>query len=395
MSKKLQIGIFVELWKPHTSGVINSVTTLVREMQKRGYEVIVFTPYIPHYEDREGFKVIRLKSLLPFSIKGFRFSRFWLCQGLVDQVRDLNLDLIHIQGPYPTGILGVLLGKKLNIPVVMTYHTNVLLYLDIWMTSWKRMFLWFAKWITLQAIRYVSSGCKLIIAPSKFIKREIEGYGIESSKIEVLPTGIKVPNRLPNQFDARIALGLPIDKLILLYCGRVTKEKNLDMLIDAFEYVSNRRDDVILVIVGEGFYLSGLKRKVIEKGLKEKVYFVGVIPPDEVWKYYAAADIFVFPSISEVQGLVVQEAMSTGLPVVVVQEGGASEIVGNKIHGFVTSCDYLQFGASILELAKNPTFMQACGYNAIMAVSCVHPDIVYKKLEGIYSRVIGASVKSI
>jgi glycosyltransferase involved in cell wall biosynthesis len=381
---ELKVGIFVELYRPHLSGVVVAVEALAEQMLKQGHRVSIFAPKVPHYQDNQEVSVIRLPS---FGLFGQRFALPLLSRNLIAQVRELHLDLIHIQGPYCTGILGIQLARKLRVPVVMTFHTHVLQYLRIWTKFWNLPISIIFQALALWSIHWTSHHCQLIIAPSQFIKNVLRGYGI-TTRIEVLPNGVRPPDFLPEVIRARSQLGLPQSRRILLYDGRIAEEKNLPMLIEAFRQVLARRTDVFLVLVGGGPYQSRLEQMINKEGLKGQVCLTGMVSHDQVWLYLAAADIFVFPSITETQGLSVSEAMSIGLPVVVVNEGGAADLIDNDQDGLVIPNNSRKFAQAILRLLENPGFGRFLGGNAQVKMRQLDPEIIYKKMIDYYGQVI-------
>lgn len=386
----MRIGVFVELYRPYCSGVVVSVETMIKHLKSKGFEFVVLAPFVPFYQDEQEFKVIRLPS---YNFGGYWFAVPIVTKKLLKTVRELKLDLIHIQGPYGTGYIGVNLSKKLDIPVIMTYHTDILQYLDSWKTfyNWPMVFL--AKKFCAWWIEKLAQQCQLIIAPSYYIKNELEKIGVKK-RIEVLPTGVEAPANVPRYLEARNQLGLPINAKIVTYVGRLAKEKNLPMLIEAFEYfcganggVKKTLSEKLLILVGDGPFIKTLKRLVRIKGLQNSVIFTKAVPRETVWKYLAASDVFAFPSTTETQGISVAEAMAVGLPIVVVNEGGAGELIKNGESGLIRQNDSWFFGEAIASLFSHEEFASFLGQNARQKVLEIHPENIYKKLKECYEEV--------
>jgi len=384
----LKVGIFVELYRPYCSGVVVSVDTLIEQLKERGYEFAVFAPFVPYHQDEQEVPIIRLPS---YRLNGYQFAKPILTKGLIESVKKLDLDLIHIQGPYGTGYLGARLGQKLGIPTIMTYHTDILQYLKAWTTfyNWPISFLsqCFCRWW----IRWIARRCQLIIAPSHYIKQELRKVGVRE-RIKVLPTGVRMPNGIPNYVDARAQLGLPINAQIVTYVGRIAKEKNLEMLLDAFEYFWHNRGNAcsypMLVMVGDGPFRKQLKRLIRLKKLQERVILTGAIPHDKVWTYLSASDVFVFPSTTETQGISVGEAMATGLPIVVVDKGGASELIEDSWTGLIRPSDPKVFGEALSCLFDHQEFAFTLGKNAQKEIQkIIDSEVIYKEMENYYKEV--------
>lgn len=380
----MKIGIFVELYRPHVSGVVISVETLISQLLTNGHQVVLFAPKVPCHRDVQDFPVVRLPS---FGLFGKRFAIPFLNKELTEEIKNLHLDLVHIQGPYSSGILGIKIAQKFGLPVVMTYHTHVLFYLKSWTRIWSWPLFLVARILALWLIRWISKKCQLIITPSHFIENVLRSYGI-TTPIELLPTGVQPPSFLISSPVSKSQLLLPEEGKILLYVGRISKEKNLVFLLDSFEKVARQRDDVVLVLIGEGPFQPILERIVERKKLKRKVLFLGSVPHEKIFLFLKASDIFVFPSLSETQGLSVAEAMSVGLPVVVIGEGGAPEFVDNKKTGLVVQNNSNEFASAILSLLESPDFAFSLGRNAQKKMLDFSPELIYQKLARIYEMVI-------
>ena len=377
----MRIGIFIELYRPYLSGVVVSIELLAKELLERGHQVFILTPEVQGYKDTSDFKVVRLPS---FRFFGKRFAVPFLSKRVKKKVKELDLDLIHIQGPYPTGFLGIKLAQGLGLPILMTYHAHVLFYLKTWANIWNWPLSFIARIMTLWIIRWTSKHCQLIIAPSHFIKNVLRGYGIKT-QIEVLPTGIK-PFSLKSAPLSRSQLGLPREGKILIYVGRLAKEKNLKMLILAFEEVLKARKDVFLVLVGDGHFRPILEKTVKRKKLEDWVFFLGEKPHGEIGSILKVSDVFAFSSLSETQGLAVAEAMAVGLPVVVVGEGGALEFIDNKENGLVVPNLPKEFASAILSIIGSSDLASFLGQNAQKKVIALRPEVVYQEIEGLYSQ---------
>jgi len=377
----MKVGLFVELYRPYLSGVTVSVDSLAAYLQKKG-EVFLFAPFVPGYQDETDWPVFRLPS---FPLAGYHFALPWVSSALVKEVEKLHLDLIHLQGPYPTGLVGAKLAQKLRLPLVMTFHTEIFLYLK----AWTNLYNWplflpsylLARW----AIRYLGRRCQLILAPSEFTKKNLERLKLR--KIEVLPTPIKPPLCLADQWEARRKLNLPFAPLIL-YTGRLAKEKNLFLLVSAFQEVLKKHPCATLVLVGDGPLRLKLEKECAFRGLSQRVIFAGQKEPALVWEYLRAADLFAFPSTTETQGLSVSEAMAAGLPTVVTDQGGAKERICHLKDGLVARADKEAFASALNILIENPHWRSRLGSEAQKKSDQLEPDRLYQRLIDFYRQVI-------
>ncbi|MCG9967835.1 glycosyltransferase family 4 protein [Pelotomaculum terephthalicicum JT] len=379
----MKIGIFTDSYLPYTSGVVRSIQTFSEELTNKGHEVFIFAP---SYRDcRKENRVFRFSSIpsptnrdfalaMPFSIK------------LRPTIKKLNLDLIHVHSPFLLGRLGARYARRLGIPLVFTFHTLYEQYVH---------YIPFAQSLTKDLAQRISRGfcnhCDLVIVPTAAIEEYLHKIGVKAS-IRVVPTGIKVAdfqsgdrNWLRRRFD------LPGGEKVLLFVGRLGLEKNIGFLMECFAIINREMSKVRLVLVGSGPEEEELKSKAKELGIAEQVTFTGVLPPSDVVNCCAGADIFVFSSVTETQGIVIGEAKAAGLPVVAVSAFGVSEMVDDGIDGFLTELEPLQFIEKITLLLKNDDLREKMSHNARKNAENLSTANCTAKLINCYGQVIEKS----
>jgi glycosyltransferase involved in cell wall biosynthesis len=228
---------------------------------------------------------------------------------------------IHTATPGPIGLAALAIAKILKLPISGTYHTAIPQYAQILTAdsliedmTWKYT-LWYYDQLDV------------IYAPSKSTRDELVTKGIRSEKIKVYPRGIDTQRFHPSKGNGILKKWFDIDGgTVVTYVGRVSKEKNLDLLVDAFKQLCDKTNNIHMVIVGEGPYLSEMEE--ITRGLP--CHFTGYLTGERLPEVYASSDMFVFPSTTDTFGNVVLEAQASGLPVIVTDKGGPRE---NMIHG--------------------------------------------------------------
>ncbi len=327
----MRIGIFTDSYLPYTSGVVKSIEVFNRELTDMGHDVYIFAPSYPKCT-REN-RVFRFASLpaptnpdyslaIPFSIR------------LRPVIRNLKLDIIHVHSPFLLGRLGAKYAKRLDIPLVFTFHTLYDQYVHYVPLGQE-----ITKEITRRLCRDFCNGCDMVITPTGIIEKHLEQLGV-NARVETIPTGIEVEKfNNGNPGWLRQKYGIDPEKKILLFVGRLGMEKNIYFLLDAFKEINNRNKDTCLVLVGGGPEEEKLKKQAKVHGLVESIVFTGKMPWQEVVNCYVGADIFVFSSVTETQGLVIGEAKAAGLPVVAVKAFGVSEMVENGTDGYLTELD--------------------------------------------------------
>jgi len=336
----MNIAIFTDTYMPQVNGVVSSIESFRLELEARGHKVFIFAPKMKGVRNLENVfyfhsipyafhKEMRLS--LPGSRQLFKFS-------------SLNIDIIHSQTPFSMGELALALGRLFKIPVIHTYHTFFSAYTHYVPFAPKK---WTEKVAEKASARYCNA-CKRIIVPSKIIEQVLKDYKVKTPIIR-LPSGVDVFQTTErDRLMVRREYYILSDEKLLLYVGRLGKEKNLDLLLQAFQSIAVQHSPVRLMIVGDGPERKNLEKRVHRAGLKDNIIFAGYLTKRDVFRCYQAADLFVFTSKTETQGLVLAEAMSVGLPVVAVNAMGVSDILEDGRGGILTEDSPTSFANTIL-----------------------------------------------
>jgi 1,2-diacylglycerol 3-alpha-glucosyltransferase len=309
ISAPLTIGMFSDSYLPERNGLVTSVVGAAHALRRRGHRVIVVAPGHSDAPDDDP-DVFRFRSTsFPFYPQ-LRMA-FPLPARLLTSLPRMPFDIIHCHTFFFVGCLGAYLAQRRRTPLVFTYHTlftQYTHYLPLQKDFAKSRFIWLS--------REFSNRCDRIIAPTRFTAAELNGYGV-NKPIDVLPTGVDMSlfeggAVAPETLRARC--GGPI----ALFAGRLGKEKNLDLVLDAFALAAVRLPSARLVIAGEGPYESELRAHAASLECADRIEFTGGLEKADLGSWYRAADAFVFASTTETQGLVLVEAMAHGVPVVAV-----------------------------------------------------------------------------
>jgi len=228
--------------------------------------------------------------------------------------------------------------------------------------------------------------CDHIVVPSWEIKELLKGYNIQTA-ISVIPTGVpldkfqgKKVNWLRNNYK------IPRENKILLFVGRLTREKNLEFLINAFKQVHTQMRSTTLVLTAGGPLEDELKQLASNLGLVQgkDIIFTGPQPFDTLVDIYYSSDLFVFSSVTETQGLVLIEAMAAGLPVVAVRAYGVQDMVESGVEGILTACDPGEFAGAILKIVRDDKMYQYYQNNALQKAQSLSSRNMALKLEKVY-----------
>jgi glycosyltransferase involved in cell wall biosynthesis len=354
----MKIAFFTDTYRPSLNGVVTSTDTFRRELEELGHEVHVFAPSAPHAGFEPG--VTRVASM-PLPTEPNCRVALPFPRSLLMQFARSRFDLVHTQTPFGLGIWGAALARMLRKPLVHTYHTFFAEY-----SHYIRLKGDFGRAFAAQYSRVYCNRCQVVVVPSETFIGVLRSYRV-TVPLHVIPTGVSVPADLPRRGEARDLLGLPRDRRILMYAGRIAREKSVDFLLQALAAMGESRP--LLVLVGDGPEMQSLKEQTRSLGISGDVRWVGGVPHKTVFDYYTAADVFVFASRTETQGLVVAEALSAGLPVVAVQGPGVSSFVNPASGGFLTEATVEAFLHPLKALLKDPEMREEASINGRRAAS--------------------------
>lgn len=312
----MRIGLFTDAYLPDVNGVVSSVATLKEALEKQGHVVYVISNHHSPSVVLEDH-ILRLPGIELKRFYGYKMSSPFQFVGK-DYVTKMDLDIIHMQTEAGIGFFARHVAKVLKVPLVYTYHT---MYEDY--THYVNP-LDFGALDTVEkkAIRSLSSmianRTQAVIAPSQKTKNRLLEYGVHTP-IFVVPTGLDLSLFDRKSLDEkrvkeiRNSLNLSEDDHVVVYVGRIAKEKMISIPIKAVACSDDPR--LHLVIVGGGTDEDYYHRLVEEYQVEDRVHFLGRKPKEDIAYYYAAFDCFVSGSLSETQGMTYIEALATGLPV--------------------------------------------------------------------------------
>ena len=364
----MKIAMFTDAYYPRINGVTVSVHSYATELSKLGHEVeVVCLEYSEEqqknslFDEKSSdkispFKIVRIPSA-PFLFskedRMMRLDKWYRIKRAMDEFKP---DVIHINSEWTIGYFGALYAHHRKVPFVYTFHTMWEDYLANYI-----VFLPSASMKTLgkNVVKFYLKRADEIIAPTKRIASVVKDYGIEK-EVDILPTGIPDGKEdctagEQRKMAAKIYRKFPglKGKKILLFAGRIVKEKNLSFLFDVLEKVQKENPKTALLFVGSGPYVEELQSLALERGLSDSVVFTGYVPSDELVYFYKIATVFTFPSKTETQGLVTVEAMLAGLPVVAIGILGTADVMQGDHGGFMVKDDADEFSWKVLSLLKN------------------------------------------
>jgi glycosyltransferase involved in cell wall biosynthesis len=349
--KPLKVLFISDVYFPRINGVSTSIRTFVEQMQNIGHEVHLIAPdYGVTTADEAWIKRIPARSI--YFDPEDKLMKYTAAMQLLPVLQQENYDVIHVHTPFVAHYLGLQLSRKLGIPCLETYHTFFEDYLHHYL-PWMPQFV--ARGLARMISKRQCNAVDAIVAPSKPMLDVLRAYGVKVAA-EVIPTGLQEHSFKPADGQAfRLKYGIALDRPKLLYVGRVAFEKNIDFLLWMVKLLSEERPDILLVITGEGPALPSLRLLTKTLAIEKNVMFIGYLDRHtELNACYEAADVFVFASKSETQGLVILEAMAQGTPVVAIAELGTASILIEGHGALISAENTLEFSEKVHQLLIYP-----------------------------------------
>ncbi len=321
----MNVLMISDVYFPRVNGVSTSIQTYRRDLMELGHRCLLAAPEYPGAGVADDAELLRIPSRgVPRDPEDRMLSRRRLLEQ-TGRIAGEGIDVVHVQTPFVAHYAGIELARRLGVPVVESYHTYFEHYLHHYVPALPRSLLqYLARRFTVSQCHQVDA----VISPSGQMAEALRAYGVRTP-LEVLPTGLP-PGRFAagNGSRFRLRRGIPAQRPLALFVGRVAHEKNIDFLVRMLPRLRALVPDVLLVIAGEGPALEHCRQLVAQLDLASSVQFVGYMDRDtELLDCYRAADVFVFASRTETQGLVLLEAMAQGTPVVSTAVMGTVDVL--------------------------------------------------------------------
>ena len=357
----MKIAYFTDTYLPSTDGVVTSIKTITENLRILGHEVFVFCP--------SGISENRYR--IPIPSKEFqRYPQYKVSFPsfeIITKVQKINPDIIHIHTPVTIGLTGLYLGKILNIPTVITYHTRLESYMWYLRSKENDNFTeTFTTWLYNQ--------CPVIV-PSKSIKDILIEKNVKS-KIDIIPSPVNL------QLTSKNPKEHPVP--VILHVGRLSREKQIDVILRAYKKIL-RKHEAKLVITSTGPDENRLKKYAEDLNIEEKVSFTGFLSIEKIRNNYSKADIFVTASNTETQGLVVLEAMANGCAVIARKAPGFIDVIKDGANGlfFEKEEELVENILILLEDEVKRNNLTKGGYKTVEIYS---PSLLISRLEEYYNQ---------
>ncbi|SDW38085.1 Glycosyltransferase involved in cell wall bisynthesis [Marinococcus luteus] len=314
----MKIMIITETFLPSTDGIVTRLTACIRWLHRDGHEVQIVAPDLGVYE----FDGAEVKGVPARALPFYRSKKFALPNRVVKKyIQDFDPDVVHVVNPAVVGYSGVNYAKKLGVPLVASYHTNLAQYMSYYNLG-------MLKWLMWWYVRRLHNKADINLCTSQTVQTELQEKRFE--RMHLWKRGVDTEQFHPGHHSRKMRerlSGGKTDRTLLLYVGRLAAEKEIEKIRDVLE----ESDKFCLAIVGDGPH-----REELEKHFEgTDTVFTGFMHGDELASTFASSDVFVFPSTTETLGLVIMEAMASGLPLVAAESGPTKEQLTSERNGLL------------------------------------------------------------
>lgn len=425
----MRVGLFTDTYRPSINGIVFVVESLKRELEALGHEVYVFCPaksmnlakQAELLNEDPDSHIIRFRSIKGAFFDDYDTSVFFP-PAVQRRIKELELDIVHIFTPSQIGLVGVSAAHKQQIPLVIQHCTDmyefaehypavlpgiltlagvvlplsiklrgrdlfelVKLYRPRSITKWNRA-------IIECVITILYSKADAVIALSRKSVAQLSGWQDDDHlyDLTLLPNGVNaLPRPSATQLKAfRAEWGLRASDEVFGFIGRLGEEKNLPILIKAFDkYVAKARPKSKLLFVGDFEYRKKLEEMAAESKYADRIIFTGALPREELGVAYQALDVFCFPSLKDTQGWVLHEAAHARKPIVII-DTQVSEVVRDGVNGIFVKNRPKSMADAIITLLRSPARRARFGAESKKLAATFTERRQVRKLEKLYRRVI-------
>lgn len=423
----MRIGLFTDTYRPTINGITFVVESLKNNLEALGHEVYVFCPARSMRPSKRALlendddHIIRLASFKSGFFDGFDFTLFFPPRTL-KQIKDMELDIIHIFTPSQVGLLGINAAIRNDIPLVVQHCTDLYEFVEhypsvlpgalalvgiVFPTSVKlqgkdireilklyRPRAGITKWnqaIISSAMTMLYSKADAAIVLSRKSERQLSRWQNRSYHypLFLMPNGVNaIPKPTPEKLAAfQSHWGLCKKDEVFGFVGRLGEEKNLLLLIKAMDKVGAVRPNAKLMFVGDFDYRETLEAAAARSKYPDRIIFTGAMPREELGVAYAAFDVFAFPSLKDTQGWVLHESAHARLPIVLVDRD-LSEVVEDGKNGYFARNNATDFAKKVVTLLSSPKKRETFGEHSKQLALKYTERKQIKKLEKLYQDVI-------
>lgn len=364
------------------NGVVVSVSSFARMLEEMGHRVTIFTVHHPGQQEQEE-GVFRFPSIMLPTRAQYPLVIPIAPSDARKRLTEQHFDVIHSNSLMLMGHVALTYHRRRHIPLVFTYHTLIEEY-----THYIPLPQAMVRQQAINISRDYSNLADHIVTPATHVAELLRRYGV-TKPITPIPTGIEIDliDAVPSG-EIRKQYAIPAGVPLLAYSGRFAREKNIARLLSAFRLVLQYEPDAHLLLVGGGPIEDDIRALVDVLGIAHRTRITGFVRREQVIQCVRAADLFIFASQTETQGLVISEAMACGIPVVAVAAAAANEIITPDHEGLLTCDEDAPFAEAIVTLLQDTALRTRMGCQARLRAESLSAQRCTEKLLAVYQQVI-------
>ncbi len=354
---------FTDAYFPIMDGVGMTAHNYACWLNRKYGKSYLVAPKVKEYKDMMEYKVIRFKSVLLPGMNPYRVGLPLLDIRFKKKLKEVQFDIIHSHSPFVSGQLALKLAKKLNVPLIATFHSK---YRDDFKKVLNAEI--FVDFLMHLSLSFYHSA-DYVWVPNKTTGETLREYGYTGSyDIVQNGTDMEIPeksNLIKYRKKGLEAIGAGRDEFVMLFVGQHRWEKNVKMIIDALKILKDNGESFKMVFVGEGYAENDMKKLIRKYKLSANVVFMGLITSrKELRNIYACSDLFVFPSVYDNSPLVIQEAAAFDVPSVVVKNSSSAEGIMDTVNGFLIDNETMALVKTLSDLMEYPDTIRKAGQGA-------------------------------
>lgn len=369
--KKIYYGLFNDSFPPVLDGVTLTVENYCKWLAAGGRDVCVVTPWAPRFTGIDGLKLYRYFSLPIYNRHPYRYGYPRFDPFIWRRMRNTPFKIVHAHCPFSSGRLASYAAHKQNIPLVATFHSK-------YRTDLERSLPAPMVRYQMNRLREFYNSATEVWIPQAAVEDTLREYGYKG-KVVVVDNGNDFCDGITDlntyKQESRRMIGLADDEIGLLFVGQHILEKGIDVIIRALSKLEGVKFK--MNFIGTGYALDDMKLLVNELGLSDRVSFHGVINErEQLRRYYAASDLFLFPSFYDNAPLVVREAAAMQTPSVLLEGSTAAELMRDGMNGFLTNRTPEAYAQVISHIASDPGLRERAGQGALRTLARPWKDVM-------------------
>lgn len=357
---KLTVGLFNDSFPPTIDGVANVVINYAKSIHNRLGYVIVATPHYPDVVDQYPFEVIRYPSANVSKRIGYR-AGYPFSSKIVEMLMAKNIDIIHTHSPFSSAVLARVIRHYTGAPIVITYHTKFDIDIN------RRIAFNPLRKVSLKFLLSNINACDEVWAVSEGAGENLRKIGYKGDYL-IMENGVdyKKGKSSDDEIDKlRMKLALPPHTIAFLYVGRMMWYKGIKITLDALKIAKDQGANFKMIFVGDGLDAEEIKTYTKELNLQNQCIFTGPIyDRDELKIYYSIADLFLFPSTFDTNGIVIREASACSCPSILIKDSAAAEGIENDFTGILIEENKDSMAKEIIRACDDRERLKEIGENA-------------------------------